>query len=645
MRALRRKAAGLLAALALAASAAAARADAPGPLIETPSLAAKVASGALPPVAKRLPDDPLVWNPGAAGRAAGVHGGEMRALIAKAADVRLLAVFGYARLVGYDQRLNLVPDIAAAYEVEDGRVFTFHLRHGHKWSDGAPFTSDDFRYWWQDIANDKDLSPGGLPSELLVDGEGPTVTFPDALTVRFAWAKPNPLFLPALAAARPVDVFAPAHYLKRFHKRYADPAELEAAVAASKTRSWAQLHNLRDAAYKFDNPDMPTLQPWMNTTRAPATRFIAVRNPYFHRVDSAGRQLPYIDSLSLIQSDGRLIAAKVAAGDVDLQARGISFANYTFLKAGEARNGYHVRLWRIGVGSQVALFPNLNQSDPVWAGLMRDVRFRRALSLGIDRELINQSLYFGLAVPGGNTILPSSPLFAESYRAAWSGYDPAQANRLLDAIGLVERDGDGVRLLPDGRRAEIVVETAGEDTEQTDVLELVGATWAEIGIKLYAKPSQRDVLRRRVSAGATQMSVWTGLDNAVPTAAMSPGELAPTASDALQWPQWGMYFESGGRTGSAPEDPAAAELVKLYREWADATDDDTRARLWARMLALNADQVFSIGTVAGVYQPVAVSDRLRNVPDQAVWSWEPGAQFGVMRPDTFFFAPDGAATN
>ena len=123
------------------------------------------------------------------------------------------------------QKLELVPDILKEVEVEDGRIFTLHLRKGHRWSDGEPFTSEDFRYWWEDVANNEALSPTGPPPELFVDGEPPTVEFPDPLTVRYSWTKPNPFFLPAMAQATPLFIYMPAHYLKQFHERYADPGQ------------------------------------------------------------------------------------------------------------------------------------------------------------------------------------------------------------------------------------------------------------------------------------------------------------------------------------------------------------------------------------------------------------------------------------
>ncbi len=148
-----------------------------------------------------------------------------------------------------------------------------------------------------------------------------------------------------------------------------------------------------------------------------------MRNPYFHRVDANGLQLPYIDRFVLAVADPKLIPAKTGAGEADLQARDVHFNNYTFLKQGEKQNGYRTLLWRPGKGSHFALFPNLNVNDPVWRKLLRDVRFRRALSLAIDRSLVNQVLYFGLAIESNNTVLPQSPLFREAYRDRWARYD------------------------------------------------------------------------------------------------------------------------------------------------------------------------------------------------------------------------------
>jgi peptide/nickel transport system substrate-binding protein len=391
-----------------------------------------------------------------------------------------------------------------------------------------------------------------------------------------------------------------------------------------------------DRQYNNDNPEMPTLDPWINTTESPADRYVLVRNPYFHRVDRSGVQLPYLDRIIVNIANAKLIPAKVAAGEADLQARNLDFKNYTILKQGEKRNGYKVHLWKSGKGSQLALYPNLNVKDEVWRKLLRDVRFRRALSLGVDRHEINQVVFFGLAIPSGNTVLPGTPLHDPANQARWSAYDPDEANRMLDEIGLAERNSEGTRLLPDGRPLEIIVETAGEDLNESDILELVTDSWRGIGVKLFTKAFQRDVLRSRATSGETVMSTWFGWENGIATADAQPKELAPTGDDQLQWPLWGLNTATNGKGGEAIEDEASRKLLELYGAWARSGTTAERERIWQEMLAINADQVFTIGTVCGVPQPIVASAKLRNVPSDALYNWEPGAYFGIHRPDTFW---------
>ena len=584
------------------------------------------------------PDEPLVLEDIPE---IGVPGGQLRMLVNRTKDTRLLYVYGHARLVNYAPDLTLFPDILKDYTVEEGRIFTFYLRPGHRWSDGAPFTTEDFRFWWEDVALNEELSPTGPPIQMVIDGELPKVEILDSLTIRYSWSKPNPFFLPKIAAASPIFIYAPAHYLKQFHKKYVDPERLAELVAEDKARDWVQLFLRRGRMNKFNNPDLPTLQPWMLTTRPPAERFIAVRNPYFHRVDERGQQLPYIDEVILEVVDKKLIPIKTGAGETDLQARGLAFRDYTFLKESEPRSGLRTLLWREARGARYALYPNLNAADPVWQKLFRDRRFRLALSLSVNRDAINQYFYFGLATPANNTILPDSPLYRPEIGEACLGYDIAKANALLDEIGLTERRADGTRLLPDGRPLELVVETAGESTEQTDILELLRDDWAKIGFRIHTKPSEREVLRNRIFSGEALMTIWFGIENGVPTADMSPQEFAPTSQyDQPQWPKWGQYYETKGKAGEPPALPEAKRLLELFDGWRLARSRDERRQIWDEMLTLYASQCYTIGLVANVLQPVAARKTLRNIPEDAIYNWEPHAQLGVYRPDTFFFATE-----
>ena len=610
-----------------------------GPVLQESSFwAQEVNAGSLPHVQDRIPSEPLVVDLEAKGRSFGRQGGTLRTLISRTKDVRQMVVYGYARLVGYQPDYTLAPDILAAVDVEEGRKFTLHLRPGHRWSDGMPFTSDDFRYWWENVANDPDITPSGPPDFMIVDNRLGKVTFPDEHTVVFEWQIPNPNFLPLLAQASPPFIYRPAHYLSQFHKKFADPDALVEKVKAARVKSWAALHNKRDNMYKFDNPALPTLQPWINTSDKDSSRKLFVRNPYFHRIDSRGVQLPYIDVVQMTVVGGGLIAAKANAGEVDLQARGLDFPDVAILKKGEADGGkYRTLLWANGAASQIAIYPNLNFADPVWREVMRDVRFRRALSLGIDRRMINRALYFGLASEGGMSALSQSALYNDDNTHAWSMMNLAHANALLDDMGLTDRTPAGLRKLPDGRPMEFVIETAGERSEEENALAIIADTWRDLGISLIMRPLDRDILRNRIYAGRTMASVWFGWDNGLPGPSTSPSYLAPTNQEFFAWPMWGQYYQTVGQAGSPPDMQPAKRLMLLANDWNHTDDPQVREDIWKRMLAIHAEQQFAIGVLAEAPQPVVVSNDLMNVPEHGIWAFDPGAHFGIHRIDEFYF--------
>ena len=263
----------------------------------------------------------------------------------------------------------------------------------------------------------------------------------DEQTVRYTLVEAQPAIPAGAGRADPLFIYAPAHYLKQFHAKYADKAALDAMVKkAGVPQLGGAAHKAATAMYHNDNPKLPSLDPWVLKTKLPADRIVFERNPYYYRVDGAGHQLPYIDRVVFTIADSKIIPAKTGAGESDLQARYLSFDDYTFLKAGEAANGYQVRLWRTGPGSQLALYPNLNverrsmaQADP-----------RRALPprpVAGDRPPRDQpgDLFRPWRLEGQNTVLPQSPLYRPEYRAAWATYDLDQANQLLDQIGLDSR--------------------------------------------------------------------------------------------------------------------------------------------------------------------------------------------------------------
>lgn len=607
---------------------------------ETPLFVDRVRAGVLPPVARRIPAQPRVIGRFAGDDGPGQQGRQLNMLVASARDTSLMTVYSYTRLIVYDDRFTLHPDILESYEVRDGREFTFKLRPGHAWSDGHPFTTEDFRFFWEDVAGNRELSPAGPPVELLVDDRPPKVEIGDDRTIKYSWDKPNPYFIESQARAAPLFLFRPAHYLKKFHPRYTTPAEIaKAAGDGQQGGSWVNAFRRLDAMFGNDNVDLPSLNPWINTTPSPAQRFVFVRNPFYHRIDERGRQLPYVDRIVFTVAATSLIPAKAGLGEADLQARHLSMRDYAFLRRSAKNSGAEVRLWELGSGSQLALYPNLNTNDKEWRALFRDVRLRRALSLAVDREEINQIIYIGLATPSNNTIMSRSVLFKPDYATRWAQHEPKLAGKLLDEVGLTRRDANGIRLLPSGRPATIVVESQSEQKEDSDALQLIADHWKRVGIKMLVKPQTRENFRLRTFSGETLMTAFAGIVTAAPTPNTSPREFAPTMRGGLQWPKWGLFVESNGKQGEKCDLESACRLLDYVEQWRNAAGEEGRREAWAKILQANADEVFSIGTVNGVRQPVVVGLKVRNVPKEGYYAWDPGGYIGLYQPDTFWVAP------
>ncbi len=608
---------------------------------ETPMFAERVRAGRLPAAARRIPEQPLLVRSFAGADGPGRQGGQITMLVTGTKDTVLMTIYSYTRLIVYDDTFKLTPDILESWENDRNREFTFRLRAGHRWSDGQPFTTEDFRFFWEDVANNADLSPSGPQDELLIDGQPPRVDIIDERTIRYSWERPNPYFIESQARAAPLFLFAPAHYLKKFHPRYSDAAAIAGAASASEQgRSWVQILRRRfDAMFANDNADVPSLNPWILATQPPSQRYVFERNPYYHRIDEKGQQLPYADRIVFSVTAPNLITARAGLGEADLQARWLKLRDYTFLQNSAKASGVKVRLWEFGSGSQLVLFPNLNTNDAEWRRIFRDVRFRRALSMAIDRDELNEVIYLGLATPSNNTIMPRSDLFEPEYATRWATYEPQAANRLLDEMGLVGRNADAIRLLPGGRPAIIVVESQSELSEEADTLKLISDQWRRIGIGMLVKSQTFENFWLRTVSGEAMMTAYGGLFTAVPGANTSPREFAPTMQGGLQWPKWGMYVASKGKQGEPCDMPEARQLLVSLGEWERAADEAGRRKAWKQILRTNADQVFTIGTVNGIRQPIVVGPKMRNVPREGFYAWDPGGYFGLYRPETFWVAP------
>jgi len=181
-----------------------------------------------------------------------------------------------------------------------------------------------------------------------------------------------------------------------------------------------------------------------------------------------------------------------------------------------------------------------------------------------------------------------------------------------------------------------VVEHSSEETEDTDALQLISEFWKKVGIRMLTKPQTLENFRLRAFSGDAIMTAYAGVVTAVPTVDTSPKEFAPTMQGGLQWSRWGMFVESKGTKGEPCDMPSACKLIDYLKEWETAADLAVRRKAWDQILTTSADEVFSIGTVNGIRQPIVVGPKIRNVPKEGYYAWDPGGYIGLYQPDTFW---------
>ncbi len=374
---------------------------------EAPLLAERVAAGLLPPVEQRLPRIPSLYP---VAETIGRYGGTIRRAVAGRSDFGGASKWVATSLTHFNPDLSLRPDLCEAWEVNDeATTYTVHLRDGLCWSDGQPFTSEDVRWWYEEVIRDKDLSQGAARG--YTTGEPPvlmSLEVPDDLTVVIRFAHPFPVFMHQQNSAEP---FLPSHYMRQFHARFAeDPDALQRRAEEAGLPSWTAYFWERDKWYM--NPARPVLYPWMATNRLDSDLFVLERNPFFCGIDAAGQQLPYVDRVTFRQFDSLdVFNMWVLNGEIDLQGRHVDIGAYDLFREGQARGGYRVDLWQADDGD--TLGPNHDCQDARLRAFFGQREVRKALSLAIDREEINKQVYNGMGTPRQASPTSQGPYYHE----------------------------------------------------------------------------------------------------------------------------------------------------------------------------------------------------------------------------------------
>jgi peptide/nickel transport system substrate-binding protein len=587
--------------------------DRPRQFAEAPDLAARVREGILPPVEERLPENPLVIVPL---EQPGPFGGVWRRFGTGVDDIRIAtARLTYEGFIRWDATgTKLLPNLASSWEVrEEGHVFIIRLRRGLRWSDGAPYTAEDVMFWYEHVLLNPRLTPA-IPADFQVAGEVMELRALDEATLEFRFARPHGLFLDMLASGLSMQMAAhPKHYLRQFHPEFISAEGIAAEQRARNFASWNHLYRNRS---EWRNPELPTLNAWVITRPPPASPILFERNPFYWKVDPEGNQLPYIDAVSVLMANGEIINFRLLAGETQMQGRHVNLANYPLLMENRERFGFRVYDWPRAAGGLIALSVNLNHRDPVMKEIFRDARFRKALSLAIDRRAVSEVSYHGMGMPRQIAPPPGSLFYDAAYEQAYTAFDLEEANRLLDEMGMTGRDRRGNRLRPDGKPFSMQMEHTTIATDYP-AFEIVVSGWRALGLDVRTREQAREIFGRRIQASQHDITAWGGADDYNPL--MSPNRFFPIW-DSHGAPDYGRWWTTGGRQGRAPTGDIL-RCMEVFWQIQETVDRERQIELFQEILDLNRKNLWIIGVVGQIPEPIVVGREMRNVPRRAISGW------------------------
>lgn len=594
---------------------------------EAPMLAEKVAAGELPAVEERLPANPAVVEPI---DSVGVYGGIWHRAWRGVNDFHAFGRIIYDPVLRWprDPKDPVQPGLADTWTWnEDGTQLTLHFREGLKWSDGEPFTVDDVIFWWEAIETDTNIT-SSIHGEWMVGGEPMQLEKVDDYTITLNFAAPNGLAETVGLAFHgnqwPLGFerfgfYAPKHYLEQFHPEYSDTGSYEL---------------FEEKAFDY-NVERPVMTAWKITQYEEGTTLmVAERNPYYWRVDAEGNQLPYIDEVYFHFVEGADgVNTMGISGQLSMQARAINLTQFPVYQENAEAGNFHMLLWPQATASNATLWFNQSYSDEKYRTLFQDVNFRRAMSHAIDRDTLNQIVFLGQGVPRTETVVPDSPCYIPEIENINGEYDPALAQSLLEQAGLV-KGADGNYTFADGSELLLQVESSNTEATMADSLELISQWWNEVGVRTEVESMTRDAYWPRAGANEVMVATWTTDRGLVPM--VDPIYQFPFDERSWMAPAMGIWYKTGGADGIEP----SAELrqaMDLYDEYKATIDPARQTEICKAIVRMATENLWTLGTVGMVPNPVVVKNNFMNVSDSHTADWIIMTP-GTMDPAHFYFA-------
>jgi len=622
---------------------------------EPPMLKTLVDAGKLPPVEERLPMVPFVVG----GRdAIGVYGGEVRQIHFDTVWSTDTYDWMADRVIQYSDAdfRTLVPNMIESWESsDDGKVYTFHMRKGMKWSDGVDLTTEDVDFWWNKWATVEGLGWIANPFNG-IQNQHCTLEILDDYTFRCTFDYTFGLFPHMLTrnmGGYPQEgPFMPAHFLKDYHPDTAGEAAINKLMAEWGMETWQQVTNRFCSQWGLNiwqfpdwAKDFPTLAAWIPKQYPSEGLIIFERNPYYWKVDLVGNQLPYLDTLRLdYMADTQTMELKLIGAELDwLGMHDVTVAKYPLYKENEEKGKYVIGDYLSCMTDRYTLYPRRTlPKDPVLEEIVNHPNWTRALSVAIDRDEINESLFYGLARMGQMAPMPNSAYFKEKYGTAWAQYDPALANQLLDEMGLTKGAG-GIRVRPDGKPLSYMIEHAGirVGASVAEFCEMVVTYWREIGIDATVKQIDESLYGERMMANEVECGIWHAdrcTDMLLPIQMQWYVPVADGQQGGVSY-AWQRWYTAKDREAEGLITPP--EQIQQLFAWVDemklVVSDDERVAIGQKIFDYLADTPLAIGTVLESPCPILFNKNMRNVPRPRVpFGWD---TYGVntYHPCAFFY--------
>lgn len=589
-------------------------------------------AGELPPVEERLPVNPRVHT---CYESIGEYSDTMTFISTTpdaGYDVKMPL---YTAPFGETNDNKMFPNQAESLEVsEDYRTFTINMRKGLKWSDGVPYTTEDVKFWYEDDLLNTDINP--TPSRWWeMAGEPPELEIVDDYSFKLIYPEPaRPMRNKMLYWAGMYWNFAngtPAHFLKQYHIKYNPDVEKEAIEKGYD--DWVAYYGALKTFQDITSKGVPATTPYLVENKT-GSHIVFVRNPYYWGVDKEGNQLPYFDRVrSLFAEDLEMVDMKIVAGEVDFCQGKTRAESMPIYKKNAEKGNYFAHEYQNTSGKGGIDF-NRTPEDLAKRKIFEDPRWSKAMSYAIDREEIKEIVYMGTGTVRQAAPNPECTFFKKEWEEAYVEYNPEKANEILDELGLDERDSDGYRLRPDGKRLTINMEHTG----QGDIVPLFAKYFENVGVKSTYKEITGELRDERSFANKLDCTIGgpgrcTEVRLYLPHIAdLLPDWVSRGHQGANEWYRWHL---TKGESGIEPP-KEWQQLFKDVEAWLSCTTDEEYIRLAHKIFDfLILDQLYFIGTVFYTLWPVIAKRDMGNIPETG-WAGDDVGQSRSLFFETWY---------